>query len=285
MTAQLIDGTSLAKSIRAQVQMRVAEHMRLGRRSPCLAVILVGNDPASEIYVGRKIKACSEVGIANRDFHLPAEITQATLSEYLYNLNDDPNVDGILVQMPLPPHLSRLKAIEAINPSKDVDGLTPANQGRLVWHQPALYPCTPLGIMELIKTTGVPVQGKLAVVLGRSVLVGAPTCNMLSNAGASVLSLHSLSDRKAELSALADILVVATGVKHLVKADWVKEGAIVIDVGIHREGKHLTGDVDFVNVAPKASYITPVPGGVGPMTIAMLMQNCVKSYEQRLDVK
>lgn len=285
MAAQLIDGTSLAKTIREQVKTQIAEHTRQGRRAPCLAVILVGNDPASEIYVGRKIKACAEVGITNRDFHLPSDITQPTLTEYLYNLNDDPNVDGILVQMPLPPQLSRLKAIEAINPSKDVDGLTPANQGRLVWHQPALYPCTPSGIMELIKTTGVTVQGKLAVVLGRSVLVGAPTCNMLSNAGASVLSLHSLSDHKAELSAQADILVVATGVKHLVKAHWVKEGAVVIDVGIHRDGKVLTGDVDFVNVAPKAAFITPVPGGVGPMTIAMLMQNCVKSYEQRLDIK
>jgi methylenetetrahydrofolate dehydrogenase (NADP+)/methenyltetrahydrofolate cyclohydrolase len=281
MTARIIDGKALASSIKQALATKIENLRAKGERLPCLAMTLVGDDPASHIYVAGKEKACAAIGMLSKGVVLPADISQAALLEHVARLNDDPEVDGILVQLPLPRHINRWEVIKAIAPEKDVDGLTPHNQGLLAWGKPGLYSCTPLGIMELIRSTGVTIEGALAAVLGRSVLVGAPTANLLGNAGATVASLHSKSRNVPAITRQADILVVATGCYNLVQQDWVKPGAVVIDVGIHRIGKAVRGDVNFETVSEVAGHITPVPGGVGPMTIAMLLHNCVLSYEAR----
>jgi len=283
MTAHIIDGKVIAQNIKNQLKMKTAELKAQGKRVPCLAVILVGNDPASEVYVGHKKKACTEVGIESRSLTLPADVNQETLSEHLRTLNADPAVDGILLQLPLPKHLQSEIAIDLISPDKDVDGLTPYSQGLLNWKRPGLTSCTPLGIMELIQSTGVDLKGKRAVVIGRSVLVGLPIAVLLGNAGATVTSINSKTVRPDELCRDADILVVAAGVKHMVRGEWIKPGAVVIDVGIHRdgEGKKLVGDVVYEEAAKTAGWITPVPGGVGPMTIASLLSNCMTAYQRR----
>lgn len=281
MTAHIIDGKVIAQSIKDQLKQKTAALKAEGKRPPCLAVVLVGNDPASEVYVGHKKKACAEVGIESRSLTLPADISQETLSQHLRQLNADPDVDGILLQLPLPKHLQSDAAIDLISPEKDVDGLTPYSQGLLSWKRPGLTSCTPLGIMELINSTGIDLKGKRAVVIGRSVLVGLPIAVLLGNAGATVTSLNSKTIRPEEFCRAADILVVAAGVRHMVKGDWIKPGSLVIDVGMHRDGKQLVGDVDFAEAVKTAGWITPVPGGVGPMTIASLLSNCVTAYERR----
>jgi len=280
MSAHIIDGKAGAQDINQQLKSKIDRIKGQGQRLPCLAVILVGHDPASEVYVGHKKKACAEVGIESRSLTLPEDISQEKLEGHLKELNADESVDGILLQLPLPKHLNSQAAIDLISPRKDVDGLTPFSQGLLVWRRPGHVSCTPLGIMELIRRTGVELVGKRAVVIGRSVLVGSPIATLLGNAGATVTAINTKTVRPEELCRLADILVVAAGVKQLVRGDWIKPGAIVIDVGIHRDGKKLVGDVVFEEAVKTAGWITPVPGGVGPMTIVSLLDNCLRAYEQ-----
>lgn len=284
MPARLIDGRQAAARIRQGIQQDLA--MRKGSathpyRPPKLAMVLVGDNPASKVYVGAKERACGSVGLDSVSIVRPASTGQQELHDIIHQLNADLTVDGILVQLPLPPHLDRLAAIAEIDPRKDVDGLTPTNQGLLAWGVAALRPCTPLGVMRLLEYAAVPTGGALAAVLGRSILVGAPMAELLSHAGATVISLHSQSRNVADLTRQADIVVVATGRHHLVRADWIKPGATVIDVGIHRIGGRIEGDVAFDEVASVAGAVTPVPGGVGPMTIAMLLANCLTAHDSR----
>ncbi len=281
MTARLIDGTAIARSLKETIKERIAALNSQGYRAPCLAVVLVGGDPASEIYVGHKKKACAAVGIRSHAIHLGEGISQEQLNAELAKLNADADVDGILLQLPLPRHLNSHAAIDLISPEKDVDGLTPFNQGLIPWKRRGLLPCTPSGIMELIRTTGVDLRGARAVVIGRSVLVGAPLASLLGHKGATVSALNSSTVAPAELCRQADVLVAAAGAKRLVKGSWVKPGAVVIDVGMHRDQGKLCGDVDFDEVKKVASWITPVPGGVGPMTIAYLLSNCLEAFEKK----
>lgn len=253
-----------------------------GNRPPCLAVILIGNDPASQIYVKRKEITCATVGIKSRSYFKPNTISQGELDELISDLNKDDSVDGILLQLPLPLHLDKIRSISQISPEKDVDGITPVNEGRLIWQYPGLYPCTPLGILKLVKTQIPNLKGKVAAVVGRSGLVGRPTGTLLENAGCTIIGLHSDSIDCAKWTRQAEIVVVATGVHNLVGADWIAKGATVIDVGIHRLGNKLAGDVNFEEVKNIAGAITPVPGGVGPMTIAMLIRNVVKAYDDKI---
>jgi len=280
MTARLIDGTAIGKKIRETVRQKILKNTGTGRRAPCLAVLLVGDDPASQVYVRHKEKACAEAGITSKTHRLPGSVTQVEVLELIKKLNQDPEVDGILPQLPMPKHIDRVAVINAISPSKDVDGLSFYNQGRLSWNLPALRPCTPAGVMELLKDQGIDCSGKHAVVIGRSVLVGLPVQLMLTHANATVTCVHSRTKNPESIAKTADILVAAAGVKHLVNKNWIKPAAVVIDVGIHRndDGK-LTGDVNPDDAKELASYFTPVPGGVGPMTIAMLMVNCLQAYE------
>ncbi len=281
MTAKIIDGKRVAQNIKNELQKKIAKAVESGHRPPCLAVILVGHDPASEVYVGHKKKACTAVGITSKSLELPEDTTQEKLNQHLEALNADSTVDGILLQLPLPKHLCAHQAIDMINPQKDVDGLTPVNQGLLVWKRPGLISCTPAGILELLKSEDIELRGKRAVVMGRSVLVGAPVATLLSNAGATVHCLNSKTQNTPEITRQADILIVATGVSQLVKGDWIKPGAVVIDVGMHRINNKLSGDVAFDEAKEVASAITPVPGGVGPMTIAMLLANCYEAFAQK----
>ncbi|MCX6130713.1 MAG: bifunctional methylenetetrahydrofolate dehydrogenase/methenyltetrahydrofolate cyclohydrolase, partial [Proteobacteria bacterium] len=280
MTAHIIDGKIIAHDIKSQLKQKISHYRAQGLRVPCLAVILVGNDPASEVYVGHKKKACAEVGIESRSLVLPHDITQQALCDHLRELNANPMIDGILLQLPLPKHLNSEAAIDLISPAKDVDGLTPYSQGLLVWKRPGMTSCTPLGIMELIRSTGIELKGKRAVVIGRSVLVGMPIATLLGNAGATVSSLNSKTIQPELYCREADVLVVAAGVKQMVRGSWIKPGSVVIDVGIHRNADNtLVGDVLFKEAVELAGWITPVPGGVGPMTIASLLSNCLKAYE------
>ncbi len=282
MTARLIDGTAAAKKIRAGLKEKVAALTASGRRAPCLAVILVGDDPASLVYVRHKEKSCDDVGLTSKTFHLRAATPESEVLALITKLNQDPEIDGILPQLPMPGHIDRVKVVSEINPAKDVDGLSFYNQGRLAWNLPALRPCTPAGVMELLKHEGIDCSGKKAVVIGRSVLVGLPVQLLLTHANATVTCVHSKTKNPEQIAKDADILVAAAGSKHLVTKEWIKPGAIVIDVGIHKndDGK-LTGDVRPDDALSLASLFTPVPGGVGPMTIAMLMVNCVQAYENR----
>lgn len=280
--SQLIDGRIAAQAIKKRVRADVDALLAAGGRAPRLAVILVGDHAPSEVYVKNKEAACRAVGIETVLYRLPKDAPQKRLLELIDKLNTDDAVDGILPQLPLPAHMSRTDAILAVDPKKDVDGLTPLNQGLLDWNLPGIRPCTPSGIVELIRFSGTPMKGALAAVLGRSLLVGAPAANLLSHEGATTISMHSESKETRELTRQADIVVVATGVHHLVNADWIKPGATVIDVGIHRMADgSLQGDVDFHSAAKVAGKITPVPGGVGPMTIASLLVNCVNAYRLR----
>lgn len=285
MTAKIIDGRAISSKLREQLKAYVTTSAERGLRSPVLAVILVGNDPASRIYVDLKMKACQSIGVVSKDYIFDENVTQEELQDCLERLNDDPEVDAILMQLPLPSHLNAQDLIECIAPEKDVDGLTCVNQGALNWQKDGVVPCTPLGVMKLLESTGINLEGKFAAVVGRSVLVGAPMATLLSNAGATVVSLHSKTVDCPSITSKADILVVATGVHHLVQANWVKPGAIVVDVGIHRVGQKIEGDVNFTEVAEVASYITPVPKGVGPMTITMLLANCVQAFAKRFSLE
>lgn len=274
-----INGNEFAKKIREHLKVEISKIVESGKRPPCLAVVLVGDDPASQVYVGHKERACFEVGITSKSYKLAKDSSEKDILLLLEDLNQNRDIDGILVQLPLPQHISSERIIDAISSSKDVDGLTALNQGKLALGRNALQPCTPAGCMELIKSQEANLNGKVAVVVGRSILVGSPIAKMLLKENATVIQVHSYTKNPESLTKLADILVVAAGRKHLVNSHWVKPGAIVIDVGIHRgdDGK-LTGDVEFESVSQIASAITPVPGGVGPMTIAMLLKNCLLAY-------
>ena len=281
MTAQIISGTQLASQIKSNVAQQISQYVAQGKRAPGLAVILVGADPASQVYVGSKRKSCAEIGIVSKSYDLPETTTEQALLELIETLNQDTEVDGILVQLPLPKHIDSTKVIEQISPEKDVDGFHPYNVGRLCQRIPTLRACTPYGVMKLLETTGISFYGKHAVIVGASNIVGRPMALELLLAGCTVTVTHRFTEDLASHIRQADILVVAVGKPKFIKGEWIKEGAVVVDVGINRlEGK-LVGDVEFDVAAQRASYITPVPGGVGPMTVAMLMQNTLSAYEKQ----
>lgn len=284
---QLLDGKTLASQIQTDLATHIQALTAQGHRPPGLAVIMVGDNPASAAYVRNKERACSRVGMVSYGQHLPATVAQSEVAALIQQLNADPLVDGILVQLPLPDHLDAVALLLAIDPDKDVDGLHPINLGRLVRGEPGLRSCTPYGIMRLLSTAGIDPAGVSAVVVGRSILVGKPMALMLLEANATVTVAHSRTPNLSALMRQADILVAAVGRPGMVTAADIKPGSVVIDVGINRvelpDGSaRLVGDVDFASVEPVAGAITPVPGGVGPMTVAMLLENTVTSYRSRL---
>lgn len=284
MAARILDGKRIADEVLDGIGLRVRARVTRGQRRPGLAVVLVGADPASSVYVRNKRRACERVGFVTKDFDLPASIDGAELYALIDQLNADPEVDGILVQLPLPAHIDATDLIQRIRPDKDVDGFHAENVGRLALRQPGLRPCTPKGIMTLLAHTDKPVRGRHAVIVGVSNHVGRPLVLEYLLAGATVTACHRFTRDLAEQVARADLLTVAVGKPGLVQGDWIKPGAVVIDVGINRlaDGS-LTGDVDYAAAAERASWITPVPGGVGPMTVAMLMQNTLEATEMRGD--
>ena len=269
----LINGKEVSKTTRQKVTLMVKNFVAENGRVPCLAVILVGEDPASQTYVKNKIIGCEEVGMKSLSYRLSASSSNEEVAEIITKLADDKTVDGILIQLPLPKHLDERYLLSLIPDSKDVDGFSPNNLGLLAMNNPRTISYTPFGVMELLESTGVSLKGKHAVVIGRSNTVGKPMAMLLLNADCTVTICHSKTVNMAEITKQADILVVAIGKPKFVTEDMVKDGAIVIDVGINRVDGKLVGDVDFENVSKKASYITPVPGGVGPMTISMLLYN------------
>jgi len=274
MTAQLIDGKAIAATVRNHIRQQVQERLDRGLRPPGLAVILLGNDPASEVYVRNKRRACEEAGILSHAHDLPDSTGQASLLQLIDELNEDPTVDGILVQLPLPEHIDTETVIERIHPHKDVDGFHPYNVGRLTLRLPALRPCTPFGIMTLLENTGAEIRGMDAVIVGASNNVGRPMALELMMAGCTVTVCHRFTRNIPDKVSRADLVVVAVGKPGIVKGEWIKPGAIVIDVGINRlDNGRLAGDVEFEAAAERAGWITPVPGGVGPMTVATLLQN------------
>jgi len=275
----IIDGKLLAENLRH----KIANEVRQFSRPPGLAVILVGDDSASQAYVRNKTKACVEVGFYSDQIHKSANITQEELLSEIRRLNDNETIDGILVQLPLPPHIDTEVIIEAIIPEKDVDGFSSENAGKLMQNKPFLSPCTPKGVMAMLASLNYELRGKDCVIIGASKIVGRPMSMELLNAGATVLVCHKDTKEIAEKVKMADVVIVAAGAANLVKGDWVKEGAVVIDVGINRlEDGTLTGDVDFDEVKDKALAISPVPGGVGPMTVAMLIENTLTAYKAKL---
>lgn len=282
MTAKIFDGKAAAARIREEVRAGVEKFKAEFGVTPGLTVIIVGDDPASLVYVGNKHKACGELGIASEVVRLPAAITEAQLAARIDDLNENPAVHGILVQLPLPGQLDADKILGRIRPDKDVDGLHPLNVGNLVLGRDALVSCTPNGVMKLLAMEGITVEGKRAVILGRSHIVGKPMASLLLAANATVTVCHSKTRDLAAVCREADILVAAIGKANFVTADMVKPGAVVIDVGINRTGGKLVGDVDFAAVKEAAGAITPVPGGVGPLTIAMLMHNTLKAAQRQL---
>lgn len=275
MTAVVLNGREIADKVLDEC----AKEIQRFPVKPRLSVILVGDDLASHVYVKNKALAAEKVGMVSSTSHMHAKTTEEALLSAIYNLNQDPGVNGILVQMPLPKHISEQNVITSIHPAKDVDGLTPVNMGKLVLGEPGLYSCTPQGVMRLIKEAGVKLEGKHAVVVGRSNLVGKPVSFLLLHANATVTICHSRTKNLAEITRQADVLVVAVGKPKLITLDMVKEGAVVIDVGTNSVGGKLVGDVDFDAVKEKVRVITPVPRGVGPMTIAYLMKNTVQAFK------
>lgn len=274
---QIIDGKLISTQIKDELKEKVAA-MKADGVSICLAVIQVGNDPASSVYVNNKKKACAYIGIESLSYELPEETTQEDLIALIKELNDRKDVNGILVQLPVPKHIDEDAIIRAIDPMKDVDGFHPQSVGALCIGQPGFVSCTPAGIIELLKRSGIEITGKECVVIGRSNIVGKPMSLLLLRENGTVTITHSRTKDLKEVTKRADILIVAIGKPKMITKEYVKEGAVVIDVGIHRnENNKLCGDVDYDDVAPICSAITPVPGGVGPMTIAMLMHNCVES--------
>ena len=279
--AKLIDGKVISTQIKEEIKAKM-EQMKAEGKEVTLAVIQVGNDPASSVYVGNKKKACEYVGFRSLSHELPEETTQEQLLNLIDSLNKAEDVDGILVQLPLPKHLNEDEVIEAISPKKDVDGFHVVNTGNLWIGEEGFVSCTPAGIIELLKRSGVEMAGKECVIVGRSNIVGKPMAALMLRENATVTICHSRTANLKEVTKRADILIVAMGKPKFITAEYVKEGATVIDVGIHRlEGKKLCGDVDFESVEPIAGQITPVPGGVGPMTIAMLMKNCLEASTRR----
>jgi methylenetetrahydrofolate dehydrogenase (NADP+)/methenyltetrahydrofolate cyclohydrolase len=279
MTAQIIDGKKLAKRVRSNVAAHVEILKDANKRLPGLAVVLVGANPASQVYVANKTKACSEVGLVSKEFNLPASTSQKQLLELVDKLNDDPQIDGILVQLPLPAGLNADEILERIYPSKDVDGFHPYNIGRLAQRMPSLRPCTPKGIMTMIEATKRKIKGLDAVIVGASNIVGRPMGLELLLAGCTVTTCHKFTKDLQSHVRRADLLVVAVGKPHFIPGEWIKSGAIVIDVGINRlDDGTLTGDVEFEVAKTRADWITPVPGGVGPMTVASLIENTLEAY-------
>lgn len=284
--AKLINGKEVSAAVKLRVKNQTEELLEKNGITPGLAVIIVGNDPASRVYVNSKKKACAEVGFNSYEYALPEETTQQELLELVEKLNNDPKVNGILCQLPLPKQIDENAIINAIRPEKDVDAFHPFNVGKIMIGEFAFLPCTPAGVMELIDSTGVEVSGKNCVVIGRSNIVGKPMSMLLLHRSGTVTICHSKTQNLTEICKNADILVAAVGRANFVTADMVKEGAVVIDVGMNRlDNGKLCGDVDFNEVEKKASFITPVPGGVGPMTIAMLMQNTLTAAKLQNDIK
>ncbi|NCG67887.1 bifunctional methylenetetrahydrofolate dehydrogenase/methenyltetrahydrofolate cyclohydrolase FolD [Bacillus coagulans] len=280
MEAEIIDGKQLAEALRKEIKAEVEQLTQQGI-TPGLAVILVGNDPASRTYVKNKEKACRALGMKSVLIELPGDVPEQALLGHITTLNEDPDIHGILVQLPLPPHINAQKIVEAISPEKDVDGFHPVNIGRMMTGQDAFLPCTPHGILKMVKSKGIRIEGKHVVVIGRSNIVGKPCGQLFLNENATVTYCHSKTADLKSFTRQADILVSAVGKAKFIKADFVKAGAAVIDVGMNRdESGKLCGDVDFNEVKEKASYITPVPGGVGPMTITMLLSNTVKAAKR-----
>jgi len=280
MTAKLIDGKAIAASIRDKIRQRIVARSAAGLRTPGLAVVLIGDNPASEIYVRNKRKACDKAGVLSRAYHLPASTREAELLDLIDELNSAPDIDGILVQLPLPRHIDPDRVTERIRPDKDVDGFHPCNIGRLALRRPALRSCTPRGVITLLEHTGEAFYGRMAVVVGASNIVGRPMNLELLLAGCTVTTCHRYTRDLASHVGRADILVVAVGKPDVVDGNWVKPGATVIDVGINRlpDGS-LAGDIGFEAAAQRAAWITPVPGGVGPMTIATLLENTLYAAE------
>ncbi len=282
MTAQLIDGKQISQQLIEQIRQRVAARSDRGKRAPGLAVVRVGEDPASRIYVRNKLKACERAGVQSFSHEVPDSVAQPELLALIDRLNGDPAVDGILVQLPLPDHIDSDAVTDSIEPSKDVDGFHPYNIGRLMLGLPGLRPCTPRGVMTLLQHAGIDIDGKDAVILGRSNIVGRPMALELLHAGATITVCHSRTRELPEKVARADLLVAALGKPRFVQGSWVKPGAVVIDVGINRlDNGSLVGDVDFEAVRREAAWITPVPGGVGPMTVATLLENTLQAAEIR----
>lgn len=276
----IIDGKQIAAQIKEEVKEEAAKLKKEGK-TVTLAVIQVGSDPASTVYVGNKKKACAYVGFSSLSYELPETTTEEELLAFVQKLNEREDVDGILVQLPLPPHLQEDRVIAAIAPEKDVDGFHPVNAGKLLVGRPGVVPCTPAGIIELLRRSDIETEGKECVVVGRSNIVGKPMAVLMLRENATVTVCHSRTKNLKELTKRADILIVAIGKPRLITADYVKPGATVIDVGIHRmENNKLCGDVDFASVERVAGAITPVPGGVGPMTVAMLMKNCLEAAKR-----
>lgn len=280
---KIIDGKKISAEIKEEVKVEIDKLIEGGKRAPGLAVVIVGENPASKVYVNSKVKTCSALGIYSEKYSLGSEITEGELLKLIEELNVKEEIDGILVQLPLPKHIDEKKVIEAIKPNKDVDGFHPINLGKLVIGKNEFEPCTPYGIMELLKRYKIDLVGKDIVIVGRSNIVGKPLALMLTNESATVTLCHSKTKDLSQKTLNADIVIMAIGREKFLTEDMVKEGSIVIDVGINRNklGK-LCGDVDFENVSKKTSLITPVPGGVGPMTIAMLMKNTVKSRMKKI---
>ncbi|PAR49539.1 bifunctional methylenetetrahydrofolate dehydrogenase/methenyltetrahydrofolate cyclohydrolase [Vibrio metoecus] len=281
MTAQNIDGTLISQTVRSEVAARVKARVQAGLRAPGLAVVLVGEDPASQVYVGSKRRACEEVGFVSKSFDLPATASEETLLSLVEELNNDPQIDGILVQLPLPAGIDTTKVLESIHPEKDVDGFHPYNVGRLAQRIPKLRSCTPKGIITLLERYNIPLRGKHAVIVGASNIVGRPMTLELLLAGCTTTTCHRFTQDLEGHIRQADVLVVAVGKPNFIPGAWIKEGAIVVDVGINRldTGK-LVGDVEYDVARTRASFITPVPGGVGPMTVASLIENTMMACEQ-----
>lgn len=304
MSAQIIDGKAIAADVRNKVRLDVEQRIKKNQRAPGLAVILVGLNPASQVYVRKKREACNEAGLISRSYDLDANTTQQTLLNLIEELNSDATIDGILVQLPLPRAIDSAAILDRVDPTKDVDGFHPQNVGLLQKGRPRFVPCTPAGIMEMLGREGIDIKGRRAVVVGRSEIVGKPMAMLLLHAHATVTICHSRTRELAEVTREAEILIAAAGVLSLIGPDHVSDGAVVVDVGMHRVSDHetvarlypgnqkklsvfakrgavLAGDVDYTAVAPKAGRITPVPGGVGPLTIAMLMANTAKAAKLR----
>ncbi|GHW74836.1 methylenetetrahydrofolate dehydrogenase/methenyltetrahydrofolate cyclohydrolase [Vibrio cholerae] len=281
MTAQNIDGTLISQTVRSEVAARVKARVQAGLRAPGLAVVLMGEDPASQVYVGSKRRACEEVGFVSKSFDLPATASEETLLSLVEELNNDPQIDGILVQLPLPAGMDTTKVLESIHPEKDVDGFHPYNVGRLAQRIPKLRSCTPKGIITLLERYNIPLRGKHAVIVGASNIVGRPMTLELLLAGCTTTTCHRFTQDLEGHIRQADILVVAVGKPNFIPGAWIKEGAVVVDVGINRldTGK-LVGDVEYDVARTRASFITPVPGGVGPMTVASLIENTMMACEQ-----
>lgn len=281
MTAQNIDGTLISQTVRSEVAARVKTRVQAGLRAPGLAVVLVGEDPASQVYVGSKRRACEEVGFVSKSFDLPATASEEALLSLVEELNNDPQIDGILVQLPLPAGMDTTKVLESIHPEKDVDGFHPYNVGRLAQRIPKLRSCTPKGIITLLERYNIPLRGKHAVIVGASNIVGRPMTLELLLAGCTTTTCHRFTQDLEGHIRQADILVVAVGKPNFIPGAWIKEGAVVVDVGINRldTGK-LVGDVEYDVARTRASFITPVPGGVGPMTVASLIENTMMACEQ-----